>query len=157
MRYSVKSRLLIGAIGVLGALAFATAPASAAPASFTLTGSGTFAPGLALNADPGEIWNYSGTGYAVAAAYIGPISCTVNGNDTIGSLAQSAGAFAGKCTTLVGTEDIAGTYTRTGSAAKMAGQIGPAPLGGNFTASCSFVPGPPPVTAYQQSCTFTVQ
>ncbi|MDQ1700666.1 MAG: hypothetical protein QOG34_2529 [Frankiaceae bacterium] len=156
MRYSVKSRLLIGTVGALGALAFAAVPASAAPGSFTLAGSGTITPGLILNPVQ-EALTYSGSGFAAAATYVGPISCTWVGNDTIGTLVQSAGDFAGKCTTLLLTEDIAGTYTRTGSAVTMKGHIGLAPLVGDFTASCSFVTGPPPATAYQQSCTFVVQ
>ena len=157
MRYPVRSRLLIGAVGALGALPFAAAPASAAPGSFTLTGGGAYSPGLTLTGPSPQTFTYSGSGYGTSGTYVGPISCTWTGNDTVGALAQGAGSFAGTCTTLAGTEPLAGSYTRTSGAVNIEGRIGPAPFVGNFTAACLFALGPPPSTAYQQSCTFAVQ
>lgn len=157
MRYSVKSRLLIGAVGALGALAFAAAPASAAPGSFTLAGSGTYSPGLTLAGNAGQTLTYSGSGYGTSGTYIGPINCTWTGFDAVGSLSQGTGSFSGTCTTLTGTESVSGNYARSFNAVTIDGRIGPAPFIGSYTATCAWAAGPPPSTSYQQNCTFTVQ
>jgi hypothetical protein len=156
MTWSSKSRLVTASL-VVGAFAWAVVPASAAPGSFTLTGGGTYSPGLTLPGASPQTLTYSGSGYGTSGTYIGPISCTWTGFDAIGSLSQGAGSFSGTCTTLAGTENLTGNYARTGGAVSIDGRIGPAPFVGTFTASCVFAPGPPPSTAYQEGCTFTVQ
>ncbi|MBV9369934.1 MAG: hypothetical protein JO074_08895 [Frankiales bacterium] len=152
----MKVRLALVSVAV-GAVAWAAVPANAAPGTFTVTGGGTISPGLQLAAPGSQSFTFSGSGYGTSGTYLGPISCTWSGNDTVGTLAQGAGSFSGTCTPLAGTEPITGTYSRSLGSVTMSGRIGPAPFVGNFTAACVFAPGPPPSTAYQESCTFTVQ
>jgi len=144
MKGSTKVRLGVAAIA-LGTVAVAALPASADTGTATIAGTGTISPGLTQAGDPGQTFTFGGTGAAATSAVHDAITCTVAGNDTIGSWAQGAGSFAGNCVGSVtaGTSSVSGNYTRTGAAVTVSGiatATSPGGFSGTFDGGCVFAP-----------------
>src|SRR5207245_38640 len=96
MKGSTKVRLGMAATA-LGIVAVAALPASADTGTGTIAGTGTISPGLTQAGDPGQTFTFGGTGVVATTTGQDVITCTVSGNDTIGSWAQGAGSFSGSC------------------------------------------------------------
>src|SRR5437763_7747367 len=79
----------------VGVVAVAALPASASTGTAVINGSGVISPPLALTApgNPNTTVTFVGQGAAVTDDFQGAFSCTVNGNDTIGTVASGAGGF----------------------------------------------------------------
>jgi hypothetical protein len=151
MKGSTKVRMGVATVG-LGVLAIAALPASASSGAATISGSGGISPGLTTTGGP-QTFSFSGSGTAATDTYQGAFSCTVNGNDTIGTVQQGSGGFTGSCTAGATTEPVSGTYVRVGAAVNLSGSIGPGPVSGTFTGACTFEAGGlPPVVAFQVQC-----
>ena len=125
-----------------------------------LSGTGTISPGLTtgVGSGPTQSFTFSGSGVGAVLGQIGTYSCSVTGNDTIGTIQQGAGGFSGSCNTPCGTVGVNGTYVRTLLVVTATGTITSGCLGGHtFNGNCSFVPTTPtPVTNYAVACQFEV-
>jgi len=154
MRHATKLRLGVAAVAI-GAVTFAALPANASTGFFTLSGSGTISPGL-TTVPTAQTWTFAGSGVAVTDTYVGTINCTLTGNDTIGTVAQSQGTFSGTCVT-AGAEPFSGAFTRVGETETVSGYIGPGAITGTVTGRCDWEPtSAPTVTTSQQQCYFVV-
>ncbi|MBV9369935.1 MAG: hypothetical protein JO074_08900 [Frankiales bacterium] len=157
MRRSLKVRLGLAAVS-LGVTSFAALPASASTGVILLIGSGTMTPGLTPTGMVQSL-TFSGIGVAITDSYAGPFNCTWSANDTIGTLQQGSGSFAGWCLA-ADQEAISGIYSRTGTEVTLSGLMRGNPISGTLTGACTFVPTPSSgltVTAYQQQCLFAVR
>lgn len=151
MKGSVKVRMGLVVAGI-GAVAVAALPASASTGAATIAGGGTISPGLTVGGGA-QTFSFNGSGTAATDSYQGSFSCTVNGNDSIGTIAQGAGSFTGNCVAGTTTEPVTGSYTRVGGAVKLDGTIGPGPVSGTFTGACTFeATSAPTVTSYDVQC-----
>jgi hypothetical protein len=165
MRGSTKVRLGF-AIAAIGAVAVAALPASASTGFATVAGTGTISPGLTQAGDPGQSWTFGGTGIVVTDTEQDTITCTVAGNDTIGSWNQGVGGFNGTCTgSRGGSTSVTGTYTRTGSAVTVSGRAtnnNGGGFSGDFNGACGFSPtnidpSTQRITAFGVSCWFIIR
>ena len=165
MKTSRKLRLAMAAI-VFGAITATAVPASADTGTASITGQGTISPGLTQAGDPTNTFTFGGTGAAATTTQHDAITCTVSGNDTIGSWSQGAGSFSGSCNGAVtgGASSVKGNYTRTGSAVTVSGTATATNGGGfsgSFNGACAFSPtNVDPTTqrinAFAVHCTFTI-
>lgn len=155
MRRSRKLGMALLAV-MLGATTFVALPANATTGFITIAGGGTISPGLTTTGSP-QTFSFNGSGDAATDTYQGSFSCTVNGNDTIGTIAQGSGAFTGNCVAGSTTEPVSGTYSRITDAILIDGNIGPGPLSGSLTGTCSFeATSAPTVTSYDVQCHLVV-
>jgi len=160
MKFSSKVRL--GLIGLVAAAsAFAAMPANAA-GGLTITGTGGISPGL-TQAGGAQTYTFSGTGGGAGVdntgtPQAGTFTCTLSGDDTIGTLTSGAGSINGSCNTPCGTVGVSGSYTRTGGTVTAGGSITSGCFSGeSFSADCSFTPtSPPPVVSYVVHCEVTL-
>ncbi|MDQ1685447.1 MAG: hypothetical protein QOC82_2184 [Frankiaceae bacterium] len=153
MKFSAKVRLGFLAL-VTAASAFAVVPANADTGdAATITGTGTISPGLTDAGGP-QTFSFSGNGGGVVGGVAGQYSCSVNGNDTIGTTTQGAGAFSGTCSTPCGTIGVSGNYTRTGAAVSASGSITSGCIPTRpVTITCVFAPsGTPPIVGFTLVC-----
>lgn len=164
MKGSTKVRLAMTGMA-LGAVAVAALPASADTGTGSIAGTGTISPGLTQAGDPGQSFTFGGSGAGATTTQHDTISCTVTGNDTIGSWAQGSGSFNGECTgSSGGASTVSGNYTRTGAVVTLAGTAvasNSQGFTGHFNGDCEFTPtNIDPTTALITSfavvCGFTV-
>jgi len=138
MKRSFKVRLGLVAV-VTGVAALAALPASASVGAVELTGAGTISPGLVITGSQAQTFTVNASGVAATDTFQGSISCTWNGNDTIGSISQGSGSFTGTCTVGSTTESVSASYTRTGTAMVVNGSFSGGPITGGFGAGCKVV------------------
>ena len=176
MKVSTKVRLATAGMA-LGVIAVAALPASADTGTATIAGQGTISPGLTQAGGTAQTFTFGGTGVVATTTEQDAITCTVTGNDTIGSWTQGAGSFSGSCNGAVtgGASSVSGNYNRTGGTVTVSGTAvasNAKGFGGTFNGDCAFSPinvsaevGPiPPVpptvtvkiTAFSVTCTFTI-
>jgi hypothetical protein len=149
----MKLRVALTGI-VAGATLCAGVPANASTGGASLAGSGTISPGLPA---PGDTWTFSGTGAVATDRVQGLFSCTVNGNDSIGSYTQGAGSFSGSCTTACGTSTVNGSFTRVGGLITLSGTASGGCMSATFTGDCSFEPTSfPVIRSYESACDLTL-
>lgn len=173
----MKSKLrlvLVGAAAASMASAMLPANADAGVGSGTLVAAGTFAPGLSsLTAGTPQTYTLNGTGTVHAVdtttltPLVGTVSCSLGGNDIIGTAAQGAGGVGGTCNvanvTPPGGEScsLSGSYTRTVVNVTATGTVactGTVPIDASFIVDCQFAPGsPPPTTTGELVCTYYFQ
>ncbi|MDQ1698793.1 MAG: hypothetical protein QOG34_656 [Frankiaceae bacterium] len=155
MKLSAKIRLgMVAAIA--GAVTCFVVPASALTGEFfTLTGTGTISPGLTLTGGA-QTWSFSGNGAIVHHNAIGAISCTWNGDDTIGTTTQGSGNFSGTCNTPCGPSGVSGSFTRTVDGVAVQGAFTSGCLApSSFHGECGHAPtSAPAVTSYAAECYF---
>jgi len=155
MKGTTKVRLGLAAVA-LGAIGVAALPASASTGAAVISGSGTITPGLTVSGGP-QTFSFDGSGQAATDSYQGAFSCHVDGDDSIGTLAQGSGGFSGTCSTTGGSEPVSGSYTRAGGVVTLNGSIGPGQVSGAFTGACTFeATNAPTVTTYSVQCVTAV-
>lgn len=138
-----------------------------------LVGNGTISPGLSLVSRQQTV-ALSATGDVIPApgqlGVNGPLSCNVTGDDTIGTVVDGSGSFSGSCTTPCGTIGVSGKYSRTLAILSVSGSFASPCFLINamtFDGKCVIVPtglgdgsvfsfAPPPVTAFDIGCGFTL-
>jgi len=151
MKGPFKSWVALAALAT-GTVVFAAQPATASTGFATIAGGGTISPGLTVGGGS-QTFSFNGSGTAVTDTYTGSFSCTVNGNDILGTLAEGSGSFTGNCIAGATTEPVSGTYLRVGGALHLNGNIGPGPINGSFTGACTFeATATPTVTSYDVQC-----
>ena len=103
-------------------------------------------------------FSFSGTGVGTAGAANGTLSCTVTGNDFVGTWQQSVGDFTGSCTAPCGTASISGSHNRILEAMTLNGSVTSGCLApSNFTGDCSVTPlGALVATSFAIACEFTL-
>jgi hypothetical protein len=158
MGVSARIRVVLTGV-VVAASAFAMLPANAvSEAGFTIAGTGAISPGLTV-AGGAQSFTFSGTGGGAGTdntgtPQAGAISCSVSGNDTIGTLSQGSGNFSGSCNTPCGTNGVSGSFTRNGGSVTANGDITSGCFGPwTITIICTFGPtSPPPVISFALHC-----
>lgn len=136
-----------------------------------LVGSGTISPGLSsVTSGTYQTFTFAGTGAVIATVgttpVAGTITCSLSGNDTIGTVTQSAGNIGGACAvtnvTPAGGEPcaVAGSYTRLSTYETMNGTLncgGTVPFAATFIGVCVYVPSSfPPITTYTVVCGYGI-
>jgi hypothetical protein len=153
----VSSKIRMGLIAVVaGAAAFTAMPANAgAGDQIAIAGTGSIAPGLTQTGGA-QTFSFSGNGGGSALGQTGSFSCSVNGNDTIGTTSQGAGGFSGSCNTPCGSVGVSGSYTRTAAVVTASGSLTSGCLAGHsFSGNCAFTPtSGPTVISYAVTCQF---
>jgi len=132
----------------------------------TITGSGTISPGLTQAGDPSNTFTFGGTGVAATTTQHDVLTCTVAGNDTIGSWLRGSGSLSGNCNGAItgGASSVSGNYTRTGSAVTVSGTAtatNSRGFSGSFNGACAFTPtnldpNTQRINAFAIHCTFTI-
>jgi hypothetical protein len=153
----ISSKIRMGLIAVVaGAAAITAMPANADNTDhIAIAGTGTISPGL-TDAGGAQTFSFNGNGGGNAFGQTGAFSCSVNGNDTIGTTTQGAGQFNGSCNTPCGSVGVSGNYTRTAAVVSASGSLTSGCLAGHsFSGTCAFVPSSgPTVTSYAVTCHF---
>lgn len=153
------SKIRMGLIAVVaGAAAFTAMPANAGSGDhIAIAGTGTISPGLTQTGGP-QTFSFAGNGGGTAFGQSGQFSCSVNGNDTIGTTTSGSGGFSGSCNTPCGTVGVSGNYTRTAGVVSVGGNITSGCLSPHtFNGSCAFTPtSGPTVVSYAVTCHFEI-
>ncbi|MDQ1686469.1 MAG: hypothetical protein QOC82_3206 [Frankiaceae bacterium] len=138
---------------VASASALAAVPVSAAPSGLAVNGAGTPTPALAITGGA-QTFSFSGNGAGTVRGQTGAYSCSVNGNDTIGTITDGAGGFSGTCNTPCGTVGVSGGYVRTAGVVNvMASTTTGCLAGATINGDCGFLPtSGPTVTSYALAC-----
>ena len=140
MRRSLKVRLALVAVTV-GAVAVAALPANASTGSLVLIGTGSISPGLTQAGGTSQSFWFGASGVLVSTdGVILNITCTVTGNDIIGSWSQGLGSFSGSCYVPGGPTPVTGSYTRTGASVTMNVWFSGGLLNGPFIGGCGWAP-----------------
>ena len=126
------------------------------PNNLELAGTGGIAPGLSTTPTP-QTFFFNGSGVGSVGSQTGQFSCSVTGNDAIGTVLNGAGSFSGSCNTPCGTVGVSGTYNRTGGTVAASGGLFSGCLGTpSFSGTCTFAPtGPPPAQSFAVLCEFS--
>jgi len=159
---NVRPKIRLGVVALLAAAStFLAVPANAVGA-VTIAGTGGISPGL-TQAGGAQTYTFSGTGGGVATdssgnLQAGTYSCSLSGDDVIGTLTVGAGSLGGTCNTPCGSVGVSGSYIRTYAVVTANGRtnIGDCFSGNPFTVVCAFPPtSPPPVVSYAVTCVVT--
>ncbi|MBV9368189.1 MAG: hypothetical protein JO074_00035, partial [Frankiales bacterium] len=158
------------ALLALGVVAVPSLRANATVHAVTLTGSGTISPGLTPSGYPGQTFTFGGTGVVVGDAIQSTINCVWAGDDTIGSINQGAGRFAGSCADLYSDSNyddgswvsISGSYTRTGEVMTISATATGGGLDGAWGGVCEWAPtsldtNSLRLNSFFDSCNYTIE